>query len=148
CRGRAPMVARAAGPSGAGPSGLGRSAGDQALDAALPRAGFSSRRVVMEVGHPAGAKTAVLKGVGLAVLFRRVVAAELATGALVALSVDELPRTEQFRLVHRRAHQFSPLGRRLMQFIRDHARTLAPARASDRGLAAPGPAARSIERDL
>jgi DNA-binding transcriptional LysR family regulator len=127
-RGAATIAELAGEPFVAGPSGLGRSAGDQALDAALARAGFSSRRVVMEVGHPAGAKTAVLKGVGLAVLFRRVVAAELAAGALVALSVDELPRTEQFRLVHRRAHQFSPLGRRLMQFIRDHARTFAPVR--------------------
>ncbi|HZR98238.1 MAG TPA: LysR family transcriptional regulator [Chloroflexota bacterium] len=110
--------------------GPARNLSDRALDRGLARAGLPARRVVMEIGTHEGVKQAVQRGVGLAIVFRRVVAAELAQGQLVALPLDELPLVEQFLMVYRRAHRFTPLATSLMAFIR----------AEAQGFAAAGPA--------
>ncbi|MBX5492762.1 MAG: LysR family transcriptional regulator [Chloroflexi bacterium] len=102
-----------------------RNLGDRALDRALAAAGLPPRRVVLEVGNHEGIKQAVLHGVGLAVLFRRVVTAELAAGHLVALPFASLPMAEQFLMVYRRTHRFTPLAASLMAFIRSEARGVA-----------------------
>jgi len=91
-----------------------------ATDSALLRAGLPGKQVVMEFGTQEGVKQAVLAGMGLALLFERVVAAELATGALVALPVDELTSTQQFVLLSHPARGFSPLARNFAQFLRLH----------------------------
>jgi DNA-binding transcriptional LysR family regulator len=70
-------------------------------------------------------KQAVQRGVGLAIVFRRVVAAELAAGQLVALPIEALPLVEQFLMVYRRAHRFTPLATSLMTFIRTEAQGFA-----------------------
>src|SRR5262249_25954265 len=98
-----------------------RTLGDQALDAALARAGLEPRRSVMEVSSHEAQKQMALRGVGLAVLFRRNAADELADGRLVALPVEGLRMTEECRLVYRATHHFSPLARRLMDHIRAEA---------------------------
>jgi DNA-binding transcriptional LysR family regulator len=98
-----------------------RNLGDRALDRALAWAGLPDRRVVMEMGTHEGVKQAVQHAVGLAIVFRRVVAAELAAGQLVALPFEELPMVEQFLMVYRRAHRFTPLAASLMAFIRAEA---------------------------
>jgi len=102
-------------------SGSVRTLGDQALDAALARAGLEPRRLVMEVSSHEAQKQMALRGVGLAVLFRRNAADELADGRLVALPVEGLRMTEECRLVYRATHHFSPLARRLMDHIRAEA---------------------------
>ncbi len=105
--------------------GPARNLGDRALDRGLARAGLPARRVVMEMGTHEGVKQAVQHGVGLAIVFRRVVAAELAAGQLVALPFEELPMVEQFLMVYRRAHRFTPLAASLMAFIRAEAQGFA-----------------------
>lgn len=102
-----------------------RNLGDRALDRALALAGLPPRRVVLELGNHEGIRQAVLHGVGLAVLFHRVVAAELAAGRLVALPFAGLPLAEQFLMVYRRTHRFTPLATALMAFIRGEARRVA-----------------------
>jgi LysR family transcriptional regulator, low CO2-responsive transcriptional regulator len=104
-----------------------RNLGDRALDRALARAGLPARCVVMELGTHEGVKQAVQHGVGLAIVFRRVVAAELASGQLVALPFEELPMVEQFLMVYRRAHRFTPVAASLMAFIRAGAQGFASA---------------------
>ncbi len=96
------------------------SRGAQALDASLRKAGLPPRRIVLELGTQDGVKQAILQGVGLSVLFRSVVAQELALGKLVALPVDDVAVTEQFFLVYRHTHRFSPLAQNLIEFLRAH----------------------------
>jgi DNA-binding transcriptional LysR family regulator len=97
-------------------------AGDLALDAAFARAQLPPRRIVMEAGNPNVSRVAALKGIGLTVVLRRVVAADLAAGHLVALSLEEPELTEQFLLICRDGHELSPLARRLIGYLHDDAR--------------------------
>jgi len=105
-----------------------RTLGDQMLDAALAQAGFPPRRSVMLVASHEAQKQMALQGVGLVILFRRNAAEELATGRLVELSVEGLDMTEECRLLYRATHHFSPLARRLMDFIRAQAPRIATER--------------------
>jgi DNA-binding transcriptional LysR family regulator len=73
---------------------------------------------VLEVGNPGGGKQAVLEGCGLVILPRRVVAAELADGRRVALACPDIPPVEQFYLIYRQTHRFSPLAQELMTYLR------------------------------
>jgi DNA-binding transcriptional LysR family regulator len=97
----------------------GRLLGDQALNRALARAGLPPRRIVMAVGNQDGVRQAVLERVGLGVVFRRVVAADLTSGQLAALPLEDLPMSEQFLLVYRRAHRLTPLAQRFITFLRE-----------------------------
>ncbi len=99
----------------------GRTLGDQTLDRALAGAGLPARRVVMAVGSQDGVREAVLRGVGLAVVFRRVVAEDLAAGRLAALPLTELAISERHLLVHRRAHRLTPIVSELIAYLRREA---------------------------
>jgi DNA-binding transcriptional LysR family regulator len=92
--------------------------GERRLDAALARAGLPPRRIAIVVNQHDALKQLVLNRAGLAVLFRRVVAAEVAAGQLVALQVEGLSMREEFRLVYRASHRFSPLAQNLIDFLR------------------------------
>lgn len=104
-----------------------RTLADQELDRALVRAGLAPRRVVMEAGSQDGVREAVRQGIGLGVLFQRVAAADLAAGEIVALRLQDLPMQEQFLLIHRPSHRFTPLAEQLVGFLRDESRRLSPA---------------------
>ena len=97
-------------------------AGEPDLDTALKRAGYAPRRVVMEVGTPEAGKQAVLQGAGLAEVCQRAVESELASGHLVALPLEGVALTEQFYIIFRRGHRFSPLAQNLLAFLRADAR--------------------------
>jgi DNA-binding transcriptional LysR family regulator len=99
---------------------------DQELDRALVRAGLTPRRVVMEAGSSDGVREAVRQGIGVGMLFRRVAAADLAAGELIALRLQDLPMQEQFSLIHRPRHRFTPLAEQLIGFLRDELRQLSP----------------------
>jgi DNA-binding transcriptional LysR family regulator len=92
--------------------------GERRLDAALARAGLPPRRIAIVVNQHDALKQLVLNRAGLAVLFHRVVAAEVAAGQLVALQVEGVSMREEFRLVYRASHRFSPLAQNLIDFIR------------------------------
>ena len=99
----------------------GRTLGDQTLDRALAGTGFPARTVVMAVGSQDGVRQAVIRGVGLAVVFRRVVAEDIAAGRLAALPLRELAMSERHLLVHRRAHRVTPIVSELVAFLRAEA---------------------------
>jgi DNA-binding transcriptional LysR family regulator len=92
--------------------------GDRALDQSLVRLGLGPRQVVMRVGNLEGVKQAVVRGVGLGIVYRQVVAAELADRKLVALNLAELAITEQFFCIRRHPDRETPLAGKLMEFIR------------------------------
>jgi DNA-binding transcriptional LysR family regulator len=97
----------------------GRTLGDQTLNQALARAGLAPRRIVMQLGNQDGVRQAVLERVGLGVVARRIVAEELATGALVALPLEGWPVMEQSLLIYRPAHRLTPIAEQLMAFLRE-----------------------------
>ena len=68
--------------------------------------------------QPPGVKHAVLRRIGLGVVFRRAVAAELASGCLVTLSVPGLSMGEQFLLIYRSRDHLTPLARNLAARLR------------------------------
>jgi DNA-binding transcriptional LysR family regulator len=94
-----------------------------ALERRLARSGLSRYQIMLEFGSPEGVKQAVLAGVGLGLLFERVVAAELHAGQLVALPVEELTMTQRYLLVTRPVRHFtpSPVVQSLVQFLRARA---------------------------
>jgi DNA-binding transcriptional LysR family regulator len=98
--------------------GWGRTGADQALNQALARAGLPPRRIVMEAGNQDGARQAARQGVGLAILYRRVVADDLAEHRLVVLPLAELPVVEQRLLVLRPAHRLIPLAQQRIALLR------------------------------
>ncbi len=75
----------------------------------------------MAVGSQDGVRQAVIRGVGLAVVFRRVVAEDIAAGRLAALPLRELAMSERHLLVHRRAHRVTPIVSELVAFLRAEA---------------------------
>jgi DNA-binding transcriptional LysR family regulator len=99
----------------------GRTLGDQVLNRAFARAGLASRRIVMQVGNQDGVRQAVLQGVGLGVVHRRVVAADLTAGALITLPLEDLPMVEQTVLIYRHAPHLPPITEQLIAFLRDEA---------------------------
>jgi len=102
---------------------------DSVLDHALVRAGLPRRRICMQMGNLEGVKHAVLRRIGLGVVFRRAVAAELASGCLVTLSVPGLSMAEQFLLIYRSRDHLTPLARNLAERLRAHA-TVSASRAA------------------
>ncbi|MGN9841531.1 LysR family transcriptional regulator [Nonomuraea sp. H19] len=88
-------------------------------DTALAELGVTDREVVIEFGHPEAIKHAVRAGLGVALLFRASVAAELATGALHEIRIaGTQPRLPVF-VVWRTDKRLSPLQQTLITVIRD-----------------------------
>jgi DNA-binding transcriptional LysR family regulator len=97
----------------------GTTLGDQGLNRALARAGLAPRRIVLQLGNQDGVRQAVLQRTGLGVVARRVVAEDLARGALVALPLDDFPVLEQSLLIYRRAYHQTPIAEQLIAFLRE-----------------------------
>jgi LysR family transcriptional regulator, low CO2-responsive transcriptional regulator len=58
-------------------------------DAAFKRLGLNARRVAIELGHPEAMKHAVMSGLGVSLMYRSSVAAELEAGTLREVQIDE-----------------------------------------------------------
>jgi DNA-binding transcriptional LysR family regulator len=82
--------------------------------------GLTSRRAVMEFGHPEAMKAAVAHGVGVACLFRSAVRRELAAGDLRELSVEGVRIMGPVWLAHRRTRTLSLLHLELIADIRTY----------------------------
>jgi DNA-binding transcriptional LysR family regulator len=88
-------------------------------DMELAQLGITDRKVVIEFGHPEAIKHAVRAGLGVALLFRASVAADLATGSLQEIQItDARPRLPVF-VVWRTDKRLSPLQQTLITVIRD-----------------------------
>lgn len=89
------------------------------IDTQLRASGITERRIVMELGHPEALKWAVKEGLGVSLLFRSSVAAELRRGELREVRVTDVRFAMPVFLVHRRAKLLSALHLDLMATIRD-----------------------------
>jgi DNA-binding transcriptional LysR family regulator len=89
-----------------------------AMDRELDRAGIRPREVTLDLGHPEAVKSAVKEGVGVSVLFRTAVAADLRTGALRALEIEGVDLALDVYLVYRQGKRFAPAHVELMDRIR------------------------------
>ncbi|MEU4225252.1 LysR family transcriptional regulator [Nonomuraea sp. NPDC026600] len=88
-------------------------------DMAFAELGITDRKVIIEFGHPEAIKHAVRAGLGVALLFRASVAADLATGSLQEIPLaDARPRLPVF-VVWRADKRLSALQRTLITVIRD-----------------------------
>jgi DNA-binding transcriptional LysR family regulator len=80
------------------------------------RAHFAQR---MELGSLEAQREAVLAGLGLALLPRHAVSAELGNGNLYELPVQELPLYRSWCTVHPRGKRLSPVAQAFIAFIRN-----------------------------
>lgn len=88
------------------------------VDDQLSRLGIGERRIVMELGHPEAMKWAVKENLGVSLLFRSAVAAELERGELREVDVEGARFAMPVFLVHRRGKLFTPLHLDLIAAIR------------------------------
>jgi DNA-binding transcriptional LysR family regulator len=88
-------------------------------DTALAKAGVKSRNVAIELGHPEAMKRAVMSGLGVSLMYRSSVAAELETGTLREIRIEGTERLESpVFLVHRKDKLFSAAQLDLINDIR------------------------------
>jgi DNA-binding transcriptional LysR family regulator len=90
-----------------------------AMDRELDRAGIRPREVTLDLGHPEAVKCAVREGIGVSVLFRTAVAAELEAGTLRTLEIEGVDLALDVYLVYREGKQFAPAHVDLMDRIRE-----------------------------
>jgi LysR family transcriptional regulator, low CO2-responsive transcriptional regulator len=84
----------------------------------LRAAGVVDRNVVLQLGHPEAMKRAAQEGLGVTLLFRTAVRAELESGLLREVQVEGVDVVVPISLVHRKGKSFSALHRRLIGEIR------------------------------
>ena len=80
--------------------------------------GIDDLRVVAEMGSTESVCQAIKAGVGISILSRLAVAAEIKAGTLKALTVDGLKLTRSFFLVWYKGCSLSPLGKAFMEFLK------------------------------
>lgn len=97
----------------------GGSARRHVLDRQLADLGVPSRRIAIELGHSEPIKTAVRRGVGVALLARVSVAPELAAGTLREIPIADAVFSFRFDLITRRDARLTRLQRELIRAIRD-----------------------------
>jgi len=88
------------------------------IDHQLGALGIRERRVVMELGHPEAMKWAVKAGLGVSLLFRSAVDADLKRGDLREVGVADVRFAIPVFLAHRRGKLFSSLHMDLIGVIR------------------------------
>jgi LysR family transcriptional regulator, low CO2-responsive transcriptional regulator len=89
------------------------------MDQQLESVGIRERNVVIELGHPEAMKRAAEAGLGVAMLFRGSVRAELETGRLREIALSDATLSLPIQMVHRRDKLFSAIQRDLMSAIED-----------------------------
>lgn len=87
-------------------------------DAELAALDITDRRVVIEFGHPEGIKHAVGTGLGVAMLFRASVAAELTAGTLREIPIEDAHPQLPVYVVWRADKRLTPLHHAVIDTIR------------------------------
>ncbi|MFC5502494.1 LysR family transcriptional regulator [Lysinimonas soli] len=87
-------------------------------DAALAEIGVQDRRVEIELGSADAMKRGVLSNLGVALLSRAAVEAEVRSGALREIQIDAPPLRDLLFLVSRAGQRFTPLQRNLRDAVR------------------------------
>jgi DNA-binding transcriptional LysR family regulator len=84
-------------------------------------AGFSGFRVVSQMGSTTAVKEGIKNGLGVSILSRRAVAAEVKTRDLKVIPLESIAIRRCFYLIRDRSRAQSPLCRALFQFLRSDA---------------------------
>lgn len=88
------------------------------MDAVLAANGLAGYPIAMELASAHGVRQAALCGAGIGIVVRSTVAADLEAGRLREIRWDHGPLAVEYQLVHRGSQQFSPLLRRVLEFLR------------------------------
>jgi DNA-binding transcriptional LysR family regulator len=91
-----------------------------AMDRELDRAGIRPHQLVIDLGHPEAVKCAVKEDLGVSVLFRSAVAAELEAGTLRELQIEDVELALGVYVVYRHAKQLAPVHEELLARIREY----------------------------
>jgi DNA-binding transcriptional LysR family regulator len=91
-----------------------------AMDRELDRAGIRPHQLVIDLGHPEAVKRAVKDDLGVSVLFRSAVAAELEAGTLRELEIEDVDLSLGVYIVYREGKQLAPVHQELLVRIREH----------------------------
>jgi LysR family transcriptional regulator, low CO2-responsive transcriptional regulator len=89
------------------------------VDAALETIGVGDRRIVIQLGHPEALKRATASGIGVSLMLRSSVVAELEHGTLREVAIDGARLTVPIVIVQRADKRFSPLQDVLRTAIRE-----------------------------
>jgi DNA-binding transcriptional LysR family regulator len=92
-------------------------------DSALAGIGVFDRQVQIEMGNAESIKQAVAADLGIGLLWRASVEAELAAGTLREVTVEGADLRDKLYLVRRRGHRSTPLQERLLEEIRTQLRS-------------------------
>lgn len=87
-------------------------------DAALASIGVKDRRVEIELGSAESIKQGVIADLGVALLWRESVAADVAAGRLREVMIEAPPLLDKLFIVRRTGKRFTPLQRRLLDQLR------------------------------
>jgi LysR family transcriptional regulator, low CO2-responsive transcriptional regulator len=90
----------------------------QFVDRRLQQIGVGDRKVAIQLGHPEAMKRATAAGLGVTVLFRSAVRAELASGQLREIEIEGVRLAGPIYLVYRKDKLFSAVHRALIDAIR------------------------------
>ncbi len=91
------------------------------IDDQLAARGVCPREVVIELGHPEAMKRATLEGLGLCLLFRASVGAELDRGELRTIGIDEAAMTVPLLTLVRDGKHLSPVQSEVLEAVREGA---------------------------
>jgi DNA-binding transcriptional LysR family regulator len=92
---------------------------EQRLRSASP-AGFTGFRVVAQMGSSTAVKEGVRNGLGVSILSRRAVAAEVDAGRLKVIALNKVSLKRSFCLIRDRDRSPSPLCRSLYEFLKSN----------------------------
>ena len=97
------------------------------VDEALHKVGLADRRIVASLDHPEAVKRATQAGLGVAILFRSAVSAELQAGTLREVPIEDVHLGGELYLVHRNDKVFSAFQTYVIDAVKEHLRAPLPA---------------------
>lgn len=86
-------------------------------DEAMAQIGVQRQRITIELGHPEALKAVTRMGMGVALLLRASVQAELDAGLLREVSIEDVHLTVPVLAVHRADKRFTPLQQQLLDAL-------------------------------
>lgn len=89
----------------------------EVVEEKLERGGVTELNVAMELGNSSAITTAVAAGLGVSILSRRVIHAQLESGMLRQIHIDDLPLDREFFLITVADHYLSPASERFREML-------------------------------
>lgn len=89
----------------------------EVVEEKLERGGVTELNVTMELGNSSAITTAVAAGLGVSILSRRVIHAQLESGMLTQIHIDDLSLDREFFLITVADHYLSPASERFREML-------------------------------